>query len=89
MIGTLLVEDQHTAGLLELFRERIVAPRRQGLPAILSQAQERDELHEGADLEAAANLLVGSFYARCLTGEGIPQDWPERVVTTRMRGIRE
>jgi AcrR family transcriptional regulator len=89
MIGTLLVEERHTPELLALFREKIVAPRRQGLLTLLRLAQEREELAKGADLEAAVNLLVGSFYARYLTGDSIPQDWPERVVTTLLRGLQE
>jgi AcrR family transcriptional regulator len=88
MIGTLLVEERHTPGLLEMFRERIVTPRREGLLTILRQAQDRGELHEGNDPEAAVNMLVGSFYARYLTGDGIPHDWPERVVATVLRGLR-
>jgi AcrR family transcriptional regulator len=88
MIGTLLVEEGHRPALLGLFRERIVRPRRQGLLAVLRQAEGRGELRDGADLEAAVNLLVGSFYARYLTGEGIPPDWPERVVAAVLTGIR-
>jgi AcrR family transcriptional regulator len=88
MIGTLLVEERHTPELLRLFRQRIVSPRRQGLLAVLRQAQERHELHEEADLDAAVNLLVGSFYARYLTGAGIPDNWPDRVVKTLLRALR-
>jgi len=88
MIGTLLVEERHTPGLLEMFRERIVAPRRQGLLAILRRAREHDELRKDADLDVAVNLLVGSFYACYLTGDGIPNDWPERVVRTVLQGLR-
>ncbi len=88
MIGTVLVEERHTPELLRLFRERIVAPRRLGLLAILHEARERGELHDGADLEAAVNALVGAFYARYLTGDGIPADWPARVVATLLRGLR-
>jgi hypothetical protein len=35
------------------------------------------------------NLLVGSFQARYLTGEGVPEDWPERAVATVLRGVRK
>jgi AcrR family transcriptional regulator len=87
MIGTLLAEEQHTPKLIGLFREKIVQPRREGLLAILQTAQVRGELEIDADLEAAVNLLVGSFYARYLSGECIPQDWPGRVVTLVLRGL--
>jgi AcrR family transcriptional regulator len=89
MIGTLLVEERHTPELLRLFRERIVGPRRRGLLALLCQARQRGELRAGADLEAAVGLLVGSFYAQYLTGDGIPKDWPERVVEVVLEGLRK
>jgi AcrR family transcriptional regulator len=87
MIGTLLAEEQHTPKLIGLFREKIVTPRREGLLAILKAAMERGELIPDADLEAAVNLLVGSFYARYLTGEDVPREWPGRVVTLVLRGL--
>lgn len=87
MIGTLLQEERHTPGLLEMFRDRIVQPRRRGLLAILREANDRGELREGADAEAAITMLVGSFYARYLSGEGIPHDWPKRVVKTVLGGL--
>jgi hypothetical protein len=45
------------------------------------------EVDAGADLDAAANLLVGSFYARYLAGETVPKTWPRRIVETLCRGI--
>src|SRR5262245_33148982 len=87
MIGTLLAEEPHTPGLIRRFREKIVQPRRRGLLAILKQARDRGELREGADLDAAVNLLVGSFYARYLTGDGLPANWPRRVVAVVLRGL--
>jgi AcrR family transcriptional regulator len=89
MIGTLLAEEKHTPKLIGLFREKIVTPRREELLAILKTAQVRGELDADADMEAAVNLLVGSFYARYLSGEGIPQDWPGRVVTLVLRGLKQ
>ena len=89
MIGTLLAEEQHTPKLIGLFRERIVTPRREGLLAILKTAKDRGELETDADLEAAVNLLVGSFYARYLSGEGIPHDWPGRIVKLVLRGLEK
>jgi len=80
MLGTLLAEEAHNPELLELFRERIVAARRERLTAILGEGRARGELRRDADLEAAVNLLVGSFYARYLTGRGVEEGWPERAV---------
>jgi AcrR family transcriptional regulator len=87
MIGTLLAEEHHTPQLLTLFREKIVAPRREGVLAILRAAKERKELAADADLEAAVNMLVGSFYACYLAGSRIPSNWPERVVDIVMAPV--
>ncbi len=89
MIGTLLAEEHHTPELIRLFRERIVGPRREGIMAILLAAVQRAEICPSADLDVAVNFLVGSFYARYLSGERIPVDWPERVVHLVLAGLRK
>ncbi len=89
MIGTLLAEEFHTPELIRLFRERIVRPRREGILAILRAAVQRDEICASADLDVAVNFLVGSFYARYLSGERLPVDWPERVVHLALAGLRK
>ncbi len=89
MIGTLLVEERHTPELIDLFRQRIVQPRRKLLLKILAQARARDELAPDADPEVAVNMIVGSFYARYLTGDGIPHDWAKRVTATVLNGLRK
>ncbi|HEV3344455.1 MAG TPA: TetR-like C-terminal domain-containing protein [Pirellulales bacterium] len=66
----------------------MVTPRREGLLAILKSAKASGELAEDADLEAAVNMLIGSFYARYLTGQGVPQDWPSRIVKLVLRALR-
>jgi AcrR family transcriptional regulator len=88
MIGTVLTEEARIPDLIRLFRERIVAPRRAGLLAILEAARDRGELGAATDLDAAVNMLVGSFYAKYLTGEGIPTDWPERAADTILAACR-
>lgn len=82
MIGSVLLEERRTPDLIARFRERVVAPRRAGLRAILERGVAKRDLRRSADLDAAVNLLIGSFYARYLTGEGVPEDWPKRVVAT-------
>jgi AcrR family transcriptional regulator len=87
LLGTLLVEERHAPELIELFRERVLRPRRAMLRAVLERAQQRDELRLDVSLEAAVNMLVGSYYARYLTGDGLPYDWSEQVVAAVWDGI--
>jgi AcrR family transcriptional regulator len=87
MIGTILAEERHTPGLIDAFRTNIVAPRRAGIRSILEAATRRGELDTSADLDVAVSMLVGSFYARYLTGEPIPRDWPSRLVDTLISGL--
>jgi AcrR family transcriptional regulator len=88
MIGSVLLEEHRTPELIARFRERVVAPRRAGLRAILDRGVAKGDVRHGADLDAAVNLLIGSFYARYLTGEGIPADWPGRVVAAVWPSLR-
>jgi AcrR family transcriptional regulator len=87
MIGSVLAEEHTTPELLMLFRERVVEPRREELREVLEHAHERGELGEGADAEAAVNMLVGSYYAQYLAGGYFPDDWPEAVVGTILTGL--
>jgi len=86
-IGTVLVEECRTPELLAVFRERMVRPRRRILGEILDAARDAGELRPDADLDAAVSLLVGSFYAQYLTGDGIADDWPERIVGVIWDGL--
>lgn len=87
MIGTLLVEERTQPRLIELFRKRIVNTRRAALRRMLEDAIARGELAPTADIDAALNCLIGAFYARYLTGEGFPRDWPRRVARVALDGL--
>ena len=87
LIGTVLAEEAHTPELLSLFRERLVAPRRQMLRVILERARKNGELRRGANLDAAINLLVGAFYARYLAISAIPTDFPRELVKLVWPGL--
>ena len=69
MLGTMLAEEGETPELLALFRERLVAPRRRELRAVLEAARDRGDLRGDANLEVAVNALVGACFARYLAGE--------------------
>jgi len=55
----------------------LVEPRR----ALLRQALAAGDLPEAADLDALTSMLIGSFYGRYVTVDGIPDDWPDRVLS--------
>jgi AcrR family transcriptional regulator len=87
LIGTVLAEEQHTPELLQLFRQRIVAPRRDMLRVILERARKRRELKPGVDLDCVLNMLVGAFYARYLAEGKIPGEFPRELVKIVWDGI--
>ncbi|MBR7835436.1 TetR/AcrR family transcriptional regulator [Actinospica durhamensis] len=76
ILGSLLAEEERHPELLELFKTRIVEPRR----ALLRQALAAGCLADRADLDVLTSMLIGAFYARHLTAAGIPEDWPDRVL---------
>jgi AcrR family transcriptional regulator len=77
ILGSLLTEEERHPELLRLFKTRLVEPRR----ALLRQALAAGDLPESADLDVLASMLIGSFYGRYVTIAGIPDDWPERVLS--------
>jgi AcrR family transcriptional regulator len=77
ILGSLLAEEERHPELLRLFKTRIVEPRR----ALLRQALAAGDLPDSADLDALTSMLIGSFYARYVTLAGIPDDWPDRVLS--------
>jgi AcrR family transcriptional regulator len=77
ILGSLLAEEGRHPELLERFKTRLVEPRR----ALLRQALAAGDLPESADLDALTSMLIGSFYGRYLTVAGLPDDWPDRVLS--------
>ena len=77
VLGSLLAEEERHPELLQLFKTRLVEPRR----ALLRQALAAGDLPDSADLDALTSMLIGSFYGRYVTIAGIPDDWPDRVLS--------
>lgn len=88
LIGVLLADEASAPALIALFRERITKRRRRLIRSILDDAKNRGEFHDSADLDAAVNMLVGSFYAKYLADGKVPRGWPSRVVKTVLRSLR-
>ncbi len=76
ILGSLLAEEERHPELLHLFKTRLVEPRR----ALLRQALAAGELPAATDLDVLTSMLIGSFYGRYVTLDGIPDDWPHRVL---------
>lgn len=87
LIGTVLAEEAHNPELLQLFRERLVKPRRERLRAILVRAQKQGELRPGVSIDAVLNLMVGAFYARYLASSTVPVSFAAEVVRTLSSGF--
>jgi AcrR family transcriptional regulator len=77
ILGSLLAEEERHPELLNLFKTRLVEPRR----ALLRQALAAGGFPESTDLDALTSMLVGSFYGRYVTVAGIPDDWADRVLS--------
>ena len=77
ILGSLLAEEERHPELLHRFKTRLVEPRR----ALLRQALAAGDFPDSADLDALTSMLIGSFYARYVTIAGIPDDWPDRVLS--------
>jgi len=80
LIGVVLAEEAHNPELLAHFRDRVVKPRRQMVAEALEEARQMGELSEHADIDALVTMLIGSFYARYLSGSPIPVGWVNRIV---------
>ena len=91
--GRLLVgvlgELQQNPVFADVYADRVVRPRREGLLARLADAQERGELRPDADVELVADLLGGALLLRRLP-LGLPaagKTYAEELLETIWRGI--
>lgn len=88
-VGTLLAEESRTPELIEAFRERVMRPRRNVLREVLEEGKKRGELRTDADIELAIDMLIGTYLASHLRGQGIGEDWADRLVEAVWQGITQ
>ncbi len=84
--GACLAEEHTTPELMRLLRERGAVPRLQNLMTILDAARGRKEIRADADVEAAARLLYGEYYAAYIPGQA-PDDLVERSVDLVLHSV--
>lgn len=82
LLISLLAEARAHPELLAGFRSHLVRPRRRALARAFRAGAAAGELPRDFDIAAAVSMVVGSFYARYVTGDAIPRDWSERVLAT-------
>jgi AcrR family transcriptional regulator len=86
LVGTML-QDTTEASVLQQYRDRVVAPRRRRIREILEQAARLGIIDREPDLEVAVTLGTGSWYARALAGDPVPEDWPARTAALVWRAV--
>lgn len=80
LVGTMLQESVDP-GLVRLFRQRLVIPRRERIRHILDRGLTMGLLADDADLDYASAAATGTLYAMVLAGRSIPPEWPRRTAT--------
>ncbi len=84
--GACLAEERTMPELMRLLRERGALPRLQNLVTILDAARGRREIDSDADVETAARLLYGEYFAAYIPGQA-PDDLVERSVDLVLRSL--
>lgn len=87
MLGALLVEERRNPELFELFRERLMRPRRNDAMKLLQRGVERGEIRADADLESAIHAMVGSILARHILDVPESREQIEKTVALIWRGL--
>ena len=85
--ASLYVQRREHPTLLEQFRERVVDPGRGRLVAALRAARDAGQLRADADIELAADSMMGGFLMRSLAGVEIPPEWAEQTTLEMWRGL--
>lgn len=80
LAGTLLMEEPHDPRLIELFRERMVIPRRGIVREAIERGIERGQIRADVDTERILDLLLGALFSAVLA-EGRPgTSWSRATV---------
>jgi AcrR family transcriptional regulator len=88
LITGIIAAGQSDAKTLELYRERLVKPRREGGRRLLQRGIDNGEFRPDIDIEAALDALYGPFYGRLLAWlEPLDPAWAERLCDTVLRGL--
>ncbi|MFC7732967.1 TetR-like C-terminal domain-containing protein [Actinomadura keratinilytica] len=68
------------------YRQDVIEPRREVFRDVLRRGVRTGEVRPDVDVEAAVTMLIGSLTGRFPT-ERQPDDFPDAVVDTLLRGV--
>ncbi|HEX3980178.1 MAG TPA: TetR-like C-terminal domain-containing protein, partial [Acidimicrobiales bacterium] len=68
-------------------RQRVVVPRMDYTRSLLEQARQLGQLRGDADLDLAVQMLIGSVFARRVSGVAMTPGWAERAVNAIWMGM--
>jgi len=81
ILGSLLVEDQREPGLLDVFRERVLGPRRGLVVAMLQRGVERGEIRPDIDPLVVTEMVAGAVFGHhVILGLEGTDDWVDSLV---------
>jgi AcrR family transcriptional regulator len=81
ILGSLLVEDQREPGLLDVFRQRILGPRRAIIVAMLQRGIERGEVRPDMDPLVVTEMIAGAVFGHhVILGLTASDEWVESLV---------
>jgi AcrR family transcriptional regulator len=81
ILASLLVEDQREPGLLDVFRQRILGPRRKIVLGMLQRGIERGELRPDIDPLVVTEMVAGAVFGHhVILGLTATDDWIDALV---------
>ena len=88
LAGTLLMEEPYNPRLLQLFRERMVAPQRKILAETIQDGIHNGQIRADVDIERILDLLLGAFLAAVFARGRPGPEWPEQIVSALWPALR-
>jgi AcrR family transcriptional regulator len=81
ILASLIVEERVDPGVLDVFRERILGPRRQVVVEMLQRGVERSELRRDIDPLVVTEMIAGAIFGHhVILGLTANEDWIESLV---------
>ena len=82
LIGGLMAEQNRHPELIDAFRRSVLLPRRATGRALVERGQQRGDIRDDIDAEAAVDLFAGPFLARVFAGANTGPAWRRRAFDT-------